>query len=79
MIGLMCATDKEFETVYKNIQGMQKRKVVGHEFYSGKFRGKEVVIVQTGIGKVEAAMVASALNVAYGCQRLIIVGTAGGL
>ena len=79
MIGLMCATDKEFETVKKNIQCMQKKTVVGHEFYSGKFRGKEVVIVQTGIGKVEAAMVSAALNICYGCQRLIIVGTAGGL
>lgn len=46
-------------------------------FYTGRIQGQEVVLVQSGIGKVNAAVTASLLVDSFGVDQVINTGVAG--
>ena len=45
--------------------------VAGMEFCEGTLEGKKVVIVQCGIGKVNAGICANTLINQFGCDRIV--------
>lgn len=49
------------------------------DFYKGKLEGKDVVVVRSGIGKVNAAMCAQILADVYHADHVINTGIAGSL
>ena len=49
------------------------------DFYKGKLEGKEVVVVRSGIGKVNAAMCTQILADIYGVTGVVNTGIAGSL
>ena len=49
------------------------------DFYKGKLEGKDVVVVRSGIGKVNAAMCAQILSDIYHADHVINTGIAGSL
>lgn len=51
----------------------------GMEFYSGTINGKNVVVVQSGVGKVNAAMCAQILVDVFDVEAIINTGVAGSL
>lgn len=51
----------------------------GMEFCAGKLEGLDVVVVQCGVGKVNAAMCTQILCTAYGVTHLVNTGIAGSL
>ncbi len=48
-------------------------------FYEGKIHGKDVVVVKSGVGKVNAALCAQRLIMNYKCTNIINTGIAGAL
>lgn len=59
----------------------EPRRVVraGREFWSGELHGTPVVLALSRIGKVAAATTTTTLIEAFGAQRLVFTGVAGGI
>jgi len=78
-IGIIGAMSEEIAGLVSQLKNKTETKLAGLTFYQGKLNLKPVVIVQSGIGKVEAAYTTSVLLSAYKCFSIINVGSAGGL
>ncbi|SEP90961.1 adenosylhomocysteine nucleosidase [Lachnospiraceae bacterium NE2001] len=85
MIGIIGAMDKEVDdlkAVMSGANGEDQPKVEKHagmEFWTGTLSGHEVVLVRSGIGKVNAAVAAEALAAIYKVRAIINTGIAGSL
>lgn len=51
----------------------------GLDFESGKIHGKDIVLVRSGVGKVNAALCAQRLAIQFGCTNIINTGIAGAM
>lgn len=78
-LGIIGAMTIEVETLKENLEDMTVSRHAGMEFYEGKLEGLNVVIVQCGVGKVNAAMCAQVLCSCYGVTHLVNTGIAGSL
>ncbi|WP_283678872.1 5'-methylthioadenosine/adenosylhomocysteine nucleosidase [Lentilactobacillus sp. Marseille-Q4993] len=77
--GIICAMDEEIE-VLKGALTNTSTKTVGHaDFLSGQIGSENVVIVKSGIGKVQAGITAALLITEFNVDELINSGSAGGV
>ena len=53
MIGIIGAVIEEAEAIKKEIKEIKENVINGISFFTGKFNYKDVVFVQSGIGKVK--------------------------
>lgn len=63
-------------------EALTKKKVVeksGVTFYKGKLNGQKIVVLKSGIGKVNAAYSTTVLLENFPVKKVIFVGVAGGL
>lgn len=81
MIGIIGAMDKEVNDLKALMEkeSLEVKKVAGMEFWSGILSGHEVVLVRSGIGKVNAAVAASILADSFKVRAIINTGIAGSL
>lgn len=78
-IGIIGAMESEVTTLKEAIENPTITKKAGLEFHVGKLNGKEVVVVQSGIGKVNAASCTQILADEFNVSAVINTGVAGGL
>ena len=79
MIGIIGAIDYELHHFFQNMI-ISRTDIIGDKtFYVGKIKNHNVVIVKSGIGKVNAAITATILAEHYGVRLIINSGVAGGL
>lgn len=78
-IGVIGAMEEEISLLKSKMEVLSAKNIVGVEFYMGKMLGKNVVLVRSGIGKVNAAICAQVLTDLYGVDAIINVGVAGAL
>ena len=76
MIGIIAATVQEREALCKAFGAEAKGPM---EYVRGRMEGKDVVLVQAGIGKVNAALCAQKMIDLYQPEAIINVGVAGAL
>ena len=79
MIGIIGAVDEEAAEIKKEIKDIKEEVISGIPFFRGKFNEKEVVFVQSGIGKVNAAITATLLIEKFNVKTVIFSGVAGSL
>ena len=79
MIGIIGAVDEEAAEIKKEIKDIKEEVISGISFFRGKFNQKEVVFVQSGIGKVNAAITATLLIEKFDVKTVIFSGVAGSL
>ena len=83
MIGIIGAMDKEVDSLKDIMMNEGVSPVVetyaGMDFWKGKLSGHEVVLVRSGIGKVNAAVAAEILAAIYKVRAIINTGIAGSL
>lgn len=79
MIGIIGAMQEEIEILKGNMQELQTEKIAHVEIYKGHLYDKDVVLMQSGIGKVNAAICATLLIQNYQPEMIINTGSAGGL
>lgn len=79
MIGIIGAMSVEVEGLKNKLEGATCEKLSGCEFVLGKLCGKDVVIAQCGIGKVNAAVCVNTMIIKYGVSAVINTGVAGTL
>lgn len=78
-IGIIGAMELEVATLKKNMDTDQITKKAGMEFHEGNLKGMPVVVVQCGVGKVNAAMCVQILADLYDVTHIINTGVAGSL
>ena len=77
MLGIIGAMEVEVEKLRAKMTETEMKTVAGMNFCKGKLEGKDVVIVRSGIGKVNAAMCAQILADVYHADHVINTGIAG--
>lgn len=78
-IGIIGAMPEEVEQLIGQMTDSEKKTMAGMDFYNGSLWGKKVVVVKSGIGKVNMAACTQILASIYGVDVLINTGVAGGL
>lgn len=78
-IGIIGAMDLEVEHLKDEMQISRIVDKAGMEFYTGTLKGVDVVIVRSGIGKVNAGLCAQILADVFQVTHIINTGVAGSL
>lgn len=79
MIGIIGAMSQEVENLKAEMRDVSICRVAGMDFYRGTLCKKEVVVVRSGIGKVNAAICSQVLADRYHITAIINTGIAGSL
>ena len=78
-LGIIGAMREEVETLVEKLEDVKTQVHAWSTYYEGKLEGLDVVVVQCGVGKVNAAMCAQILCSCYGVTHLVNTGIAGSL
>lgn len=79
MLGIIGAMEVEVKELREMMENPQAQTVAGMTFYQGTIKGKEVVVVRSGIGKVNAGICSQILVDRYNVEGIINTGIAGSL
>lgn len=79
MLGIIGAMDEEVAKIKERLENVEVQTFGGMDFYKGNFEGKSVVVVRSGIGKVNAAVCAQILSDRYQVSGIVNTGIAGSL
>ena len=78
-LGIIGAMTVEVETLKNHMNNRRITTRAGMEFCEGQLAGLDVVVVQCGVGKVNAALCAQILCACYDVTHLVNTGVAGSL
>ena len=78
-LGIIGAMEQEVETLLQLLNDKTASIHAGSTYYEGKLNGLDVVVVQCGIGKVNAALCVQILCDCYGVTHVVNTGIAGSL
>lgn len=77
MIGIIGAMESEVAAIYAQMTSKDIIEYNGIKFYKGQLFQKDVVVIQCGIGKVNAALCTQLLILKFGVEKIINTGIAG--
>ena len=79
MVGIIGAMEEEVRELIEDMTECEMQEKASMKFYKGQLYGKEAVVVQSGIGKVNAGICTQILADFYQVDQLINTGVAGSL
>lgn len=79
MLGIIGAMDEEVTQIKERMEDVKVTTMAAMDFYEGSIHDHPVVVVMSGIGKVNAAVCAEILVLKYGVDAIINTGIAGSL
>ena len=79
MIGIIGAMEEEVTILKRKLNDMNEINIAHVKFYVGKLNHKEVVLTQSGIGKVNASISTTLLIEKFNPEVVINTGSAGAL
>jgi adenosylhomocysteine nucleosidase len=77
MIGIIGAMQEEIEVIQQEMTDITTQIIGNTTFYLGHWQGQEIVLVQSGVGKVNATIVATLLVDHFQLSALFFSGVAG--
>ena len=77
-VGIIGAMDEEVEILKNTLTHRQDHAIAGYDFYTGTLNDVDVVLLKSGIGKVNAAISTALLLHAFKPDCVINTGSAGG-
>jgi len=77
--GIIGAMHVEVEMLEQQLGNRSTETIGGVSFVRGTLRGRKVVVAESGIGKVNAAMAAALLDERYHPSEVLFTGIAGGI
>lgn len=77
-IGIIGAMEQEVLLLKNEMENCQLQEIAGCKFYTGKLRNIDVVLLQSGIGKVAAAVGTTILLEKFKPKMVFNTGSAGG-
>ncbi len=78
-LGIIGAMQVEVEILLGRMEGRTEKTIAGSTFHEGTLAGMPSVVVQCGVGKVNAAICAQILCDCFGVTHLVNTGIAGSL
>ncbi|AMJ42214.1 5'-methylthioadenosine/adenosylhomocysteine nucleosidase [Anaerotignum propionicum] len=78
-IGIIGAMEEEILCLKEKIEIVTTKNVVGLSFFIGRYKGNNIVLVRSGIGKVNAAICTQAMIDLFGVDYILVLGVAGAL
>ncbi|MDN6412841.1 5'-methylthioadenosine/S-adenosylhomocysteine nucleosidase [Staphylococcus gallinarum] len=79
MIGIIGAMEEEVAILKNKINALEEIKIAHVIFYKGQLEGKDIVLTQSGIGKVNVAISTTLLIEQFKPDLIINTGSAGAL
>lgn len=79
MIGIICAMESETKAMCAQMDAVNEKQLFGIRVYEGRIAEHDVVVANSGVGKVNAAISTTLLLSQYAIDTMINVGVAGGL
>ena len=76
-IGIIGAMETEVKLLRSKLENPVSSDFAGLTFFEGTINGKNLIIVRSGVGKVNAALCAQALALKFGVDKIINTGIAG--
>ena len=76
-IGIIAAMPEELKLLVEHLEMAEKHQRLGHVYYTGRIGHHEVVLVESGIGKVMSAMSVAVLANDFEVTVVINTGSAG--
>lgn len=76
-IGIIAAMEEELKLLVENLEDKSQETVLSNVYYSGRYGEHELVLVQSGVGKVMSAMSVSILVESFKVDAIINTGSAG--
>ena len=76
-IGIIAAMPEELAYLVQHLDNAQEQVVLGNTYHTGTIASHEVVLVESGIGKVMSAMSVAILADHFQVDALINTGSAG--
>ncbi|MGM9951130.1 MAG: 5'-methylthioadenosine/S-adenosylhomocysteine nucleosidase [Lysinibacillus sp.] len=77
-IAVIGAMEQEVEQLRATLENTKTETIANSEYTTGTYKGKEIVLVKSGIGKVNAAMTTTLLLHTFKPDVVINTGSAGG-
>lgn len=77
--GIICAMPEELKELLAQLENRQENIIGGKTYYLGTISGQKVVLVESGIGKVEAGITTEHLITDFNADVIINSGSAGGI
>lgn len=78
-IGIICAIPQEVVYLRGRLRDTERTALAGIDFDSGEIDEQPVVLVASGMGKVNMGLVATLLVDRFHCTAIVFTGVAGGL
>lgn len=78
-VGIIVAMQEELDEILKIMKDIEEKEYYGISFIKGKIANKKVVVVKSGVGKVNAARTTQILIDKLNVESVINVGSAGAL
>lgn len=78
-IGIIGAMNEEVIQLKGSMKIEEIKQIGGYEFYKGSLLGKEIVLVECGIGKVNAAICSTLLISEFDIEKVLFTGVAGAI
>ena len=79
MIAIIAAMDSEVNAITSIMEQTEKTSISGIHMTRGTLSGKKVIVMKSGVGKVNAAMSTTILLENFVIEKVVNIGTAGGL
>lgn len=76
-LGIIAAMQEEMNEIKKIMNNIQEKTIYELKFYEGTINNKNIVVVESGVGKVNAARTTQVLIDNYKIDAVINVGSAG--
>ncbi|SUN51178.1 5'-methylthioadenosine/S-adenosylhomocysteine nucleosidase [Streptococcus dysgalactiae subsp. dysgalactiae] len=76
-IGIIAAMEEELRLLLENVLDCQAHQVLSNTYYTGRLGQHDLVLVQSGIGKVMSAMTVAILGDHFEVDAIINTGSAG--
>ncbi|MGE6375461.1 5'-methylthioadenosine/S-adenosylhomocysteine nucleosidase [Peribacillus muralis] len=77
-VAIIGAMEEEVTILRDKLEGLEQVTIAGSEFNTGNLNGVEVILLKSGIGKVNAAMSTAVLLERFKPDAIINTGSAGG-
>lgn len=76
-IGIIAAMEEELKLLVENLEDKSQETVLSNVYYSGRYGEHELILVQSGVGKVMSAMSVAILVESFKVDAIINTGSAG--
>lgn len=79
MIGIIGAMPEEIEPLLERFELLKEERFASNKYYICDYKGVDIVLAYSKIGKVFSTITATTMILKYGCEKILFSGVAGSL